>query len=137
MVRQCTQPKRPRNASWFKEKLMLVEAQKAGQILNEEQLAILADLSISEDLVSYSESYLNDMINHDVQEMHYSEQTHVDDFEDNMIHSGRNIISYSQYLLETQDAVIQDTNPSAPNDLLVLSLVKQMTNHVAHLDKEN
>ncbi|GJY75001.1 hypothetical protein Tco_0479432 [Tanacetum coccineum] len=38
---------------------------------------------------------------------------------------------------ESQDAVIQDTNPSAPNDLLVLSLVEQMTDHVAHLDKEN
>ncbi|GJZ70519.1 hypothetical protein Tco_0634069, partial [Tanacetum coccineum] len=38
---------------------------------------------------------------------------------------------------ESQDAIIQDTNSSAPNDLLVLSLVEQMTNHVAHLDKEN
>ncbi|GJT15460.1 hypothetical protein Tco_0874166 [Tanacetum coccineum] len=57
----------------------------------------------------------------------YSEQTHVDDFQDNEIHSGSNIIPYSQYLQESQDAVIQDTNPSAPNDLLVLSLVEQMT----------
>ncbi|GJX80627.1 reverse transcriptase domain-containing protein [Tanacetum coccineum] len=29
MTRQCTQPKKPRNAAWFKEKLMLVEAQEA------------------------------------------------------------------------------------------------------------
>ncbi|GKG28314.1 hypothetical protein Tco_0406641, partial [Tanacetum coccineum] len=29
------------------------------------------------------------------------------------------------------------SNSSAPNDLLVLSLVEQMTDHVAHLDKEN
>ncbi|GJT92668.1 hypothetical protein Tco_1081513, partial [Tanacetum coccineum] len=42
-VQQCTQPKRPRNVAWFKEKLMLVEAQEAGQILDEEQLAFLAD----------------------------------------------------------------------------------------------
>ncbi|GKB10991.1 hypothetical protein Tco_0844914 [Tanacetum coccineum] len=63
--------------------------------------------------VPYSDSYLNDMINQDVQEMQYSEQTH------------------------SQDAVIQETNPSAPNDLLVLSLVEQMINHIAHLDKEN
>ncbi|GKF57577.1 hypothetical protein Tco_0171114 [Tanacetum coccineum] len=42
--RQCTQPKRPRNAiAWYKEKAMLVEAQEAGQILDEEQLAFLAD----------------------------------------------------------------------------------------------
>ncbi|GJZ31041.1 retrovirus-related pol polyprotein from transposon TNT 1-94 [Tanacetum coccineum] len=34
---------RPKNTTWFKEKLMLVEAREAGQILDEEQLAFLAD----------------------------------------------------------------------------------------------
>ncbi|GJT76022.1 hypothetical protein Tco_1042747 [Tanacetum coccineum] len=87
--------------------------------------------------VPYSDLYLNDIINQDVQKMQYSKQTHIDDFHDNEIHSDSNIISYSQYLQESQDAVIQDTNSSAPNDLLVLSLVEQMTDHVAHLDKEN
>nr|GEW30010.1 hypothetical protein [Tanacetum cinerariifolium] len=38
MARQCTQPKRPRNAVRYKEKAMLAEAQEAGQILDEEQL---------------------------------------------------------------------------------------------------
>nr|GEY86798.1 hypothetical protein [Tanacetum cinerariifolium] len=46
MARQCTQPKRQRNAAWYKEKAMLVEAQKARQILDEEQLAFLTDLGI-------------------------------------------------------------------------------------------
>nr|GEW55388.1 hypothetical protein [Tanacetum cinerariifolium] len=117
MVRQCTQPKRPRNAAWFKEKLMLVEAHEASQILDEEQLSFLVDP--------------------DVQEMKYSEQTHVDNFQDNEIHSGINIIMYSQYLEESQDAIIQDTNPFTPTDLLVLPLVEQMTDHIALLDKKN
>ncbi|GJV87464.1 hypothetical protein Tco_1531402 [Tanacetum coccineum] len=39
-------PKRPRNAAWYKEKAMLAEAQEAGQILDEEQLAFLADPGI-------------------------------------------------------------------------------------------
>ncbi|GJT35721.1 hypothetical protein Tco_0926140 [Tanacetum coccineum] len=150
-------PKKPRNAAWFKEKLMLAEAQEAVQILDEEKLAFLVDpdcddLSLAKVVLManlsscdpevlseapYSDSYPNDMINQDVQEIQYSEQTHVDDCEDNEIHSGSNIIPYSQYLQESQDAVIQDTNPSTPNDLLVLSLVKQMTDYVAHLDKEN
>ncbi|GKG30602.1 hypothetical protein Tco_0423090, partial [Tanacetum coccineum] len=43
MARQCTQPKRLRNASWHKDKAMLAEAQEARQILDEEQLAFLAD----------------------------------------------------------------------------------------------
>ncbi|GJZ81048.1 hypothetical protein Tco_0646042, partial [Tanacetum coccineum] len=185
MARQCTQPKRPRNAALFKEKLMLVEAQEAGQILDEEQLAFLADPGIDEALVTsqtipqnsafqtedldaydsdcddisldkavlmanlsscdsdvlsevpYSDTYLNDMINQDVQEMPYSEQTYIVDSPDNEITSDINIILYSQYLQESQNAGIQDTNSSTPNDLLVLSLVEQMTDHVANLDKEN
>ncbi|GJR82963.1 hypothetical protein Tco_0153748 [Tanacetum coccineum] len=46
MARQCTQPKRPRNAEWFKEKEMLAKAHKSGQILDEEKLTILADPGI-------------------------------------------------------------------------------------------
>ncbi|GJT88407.1 integrase, catalytic region, zinc finger, CCHC-type containing protein [Tanacetum coccineum] len=46
MARQCTQSKRPRNATWFKEKAMLAEAQEDGQILDEEQLAFLTDPGI-------------------------------------------------------------------------------------------
>ncbi|GJX11489.1 hypothetical protein Tco_0201348 [Tanacetum coccineum] len=160
-------------------------ALEAGQILDEEQLAFLADPRIdeapvasqtiprnsafqTEDLdaydsncddislakavpmanlsrcdldvlseVPYSDTYLNDMINQDVQEMPYSEQTYIMDSSDNEITSDSNINLYSQYLQESQNAGIQDTNSSAPNDLLVLSLVEQMTDHVANLDKEN
>ncbi|GKF04860.1 retrovirus-related pol polyprotein from transposon TNT 1-94 [Tanacetum coccineum] len=43
MARKCTQPKRPRNAAWYKDKAMLAEAQEAGQILDEEQLVFLVD----------------------------------------------------------------------------------------------
>nr|GEY16183.1 hypothetical protein [Tanacetum cinerariifolium] len=73
----------------------------------------------------------------DVQAMMYSEQIHIVDSPDNEIHSDSNIIPDSQYLQETQDAGIQDTNPSTPNDLLILSLVEQIIDQVANLDKEN
>ncbi|GKD64213.1 phosphopantothenoylcysteine decarboxylase-like protein [Tanacetum coccineum] len=46
MARQCTQPKRPRNAAWYKEKAMLAEAQEVRQILDEEQPAFLTDPGI-------------------------------------------------------------------------------------------
>ncbi|GKC70879.1 hypothetical protein Tco_1116762 [Tanacetum coccineum] len=70
-------------------------------------MAILSscDLEVLSE-VPYSDSYPNDMINPDVQEMQYSEQTHIDDFQDNEIHTDSNIIPYSQYLQESQDAVI-------------------------------
>ncbi|GKA95704.1 hypothetical protein Tco_0817799 [Tanacetum coccineum] len=142
MARQYTQPKRPRNVAWFKEKLMLAEAQEADQILDEEQLVFLAypddldaydsdcdDLSLVKAVLMANLSSCDPKI--------LSEVPYSDSYPNDMIHSGSNIIPYSQYLQETQDAVIQDTNPSTPNDLLVLSLVEQMTDHVAHLDKEN
>ncbi|GJW01378.1 hypothetical protein Tco_1556629 [Tanacetum coccineum] len=43
---QDGRPKRPRNATWYKEKEMLPEAQEARKILVEEQLAFLADPGI-------------------------------------------------------------------------------------------
>ncbi|GJS66304.1 uncharacterized mitochondrial protein-like protein [Tanacetum coccineum] len=49
ITRQCTQPKRPRNAAWYKEKAMLAKAQEARQILDEEQLAFLADPGVPDD----------------------------------------------------------------------------------------
>ncbi|GJS07760.1 hypothetical protein Tco_0364556 [Tanacetum coccineum] len=126
------------------EKLMLAEAQEAGQILDEKKLAFIADPGIAEVQVAqqtilhnsaFQTKYLDaydldcDDISSDVQEMSYSEQTHIIDFPDNEITSDSNIIPYSQYLQESQDAVIQDTTSSAPNDLLVLSLVEQVTDH--------
>nr|GEZ86698.1 hypothetical protein [Tanacetum cinerariifolium] len=56
--------------------------------------------------VPYSDTYPNDMINRDLKGMSYSEQTHIDNFLDNEITSDSNIISYSQYLQESQDAGI-------------------------------
>nr|GFB48154.1 hypothetical protein [Tanacetum cinerariifolium] len=46
MARQCSQPKRSKNAAWYKKKAMLTEAQEAEQILDEVQLAFLTDLGV-------------------------------------------------------------------------------------------
>ncbi|GJR04826.1 hypothetical protein Tco_0527810 [Tanacetum coccineum] len=69
-------------ASQPREKLMLAKAQEVGQILDEDQLAFIADPGIAKD----------------VQEMSYSKQTHIVDFPDNEITCDSNIIPYSQYL---------------------------------------
>ncbi|GJR52493.1 retrovirus-related pol polyprotein from transposon TNT 1-94 [Tanacetum coccineum] len=39
MSKQCTKPKRKRDDSWFKDKVLLVQAQANGQILHEEELS--------------------------------------------------------------------------------------------------
>ncbi|GKB73599.1 retrovirus-related pol polyprotein from transposon TNT 1-94 [Tanacetum coccineum] len=48
MSKQCTKPKRKQDDSWFKEKVLQVQAQSHGQILNEKELAFLADPDILE-----------------------------------------------------------------------------------------
>ncbi|GKF23048.1 hypothetical protein Tco_0075370, partial [Tanacetum coccineum] len=48
MARQCPKPKRKRDATWFRDKVLLVEAQEAGKVLNEEELAFIADPGVAE-----------------------------------------------------------------------------------------
>ncbi|GJS14285.1 hypothetical protein Tco_0408757 [Tanacetum coccineum] len=109
-----------------------------GNATNEVQLAFLANLGIPdgqatqtpipknaafqmEDLDAYdfdyiilevphSKPYHNNMDNQSVHAMQGFEQSPVVDFPDNEITSDSNIILYSQYLKETQQAAIQDTN---------------------------
>ncbi|GKE94755.1 hypothetical protein Tco_1579610, partial [Tanacetum coccineum] len=48
MSKQCTKPRRKRDDSWFKDKVLLVQAQANGQILHEEELAFLVDPGTAE-----------------------------------------------------------------------------------------
>nr|GEV58028.1 hypothetical protein [Tanacetum cinerariifolium] len=48
MSKQCTKPKRKRDAEWFKDKVLLVQAQANGQVLQEEELEFLADPGTTE-----------------------------------------------------------------------------------------
>nr|GEV12353.1 uncharacterized mitochondrial protein AtMg00810-like [Tanacetum cinerariifolium] len=48
MLKQCTKPKRKRDEAWFKDNVLLVQAQVNGQVLHEEELEFLADLGIAE-----------------------------------------------------------------------------------------
>nr|GEU47985.1 hypothetical protein [Tanacetum cinerariifolium] len=155
MERQCPKPKRKIDATWFRDKVLLVEAQRSGKVLNEEELEFLVDPRVAEGLVTqtvithnatyqaddldcndfstakailmaslssyisdllsevpHSENTHNDMLNQSVQEMSYSEQIHLVKYLEK-ITSDSNIIPYSQYLLKTQNATVQDTNSFA------------------------
>ncbi|GJS13536.1 hypothetical protein Tco_0408008 [Tanacetum coccineum] len=148
MARQCPKPKRKRDATWFREKILLVEAQGNGKVLNEEELEFLADPGIAEGPVTYygpdvlskvpiSDNTNNDMLNQSVQEMQYSEPSHFVEHLENEIHSYSNIISYSQYLIESKNAAVQDINSSAQQDALILSVFEQLSNQVTSYNKVN
>nr|GEW64012.1 hypothetical protein [Tanacetum cinerariifolium] len=126
----------------YKEKAMLAEAYEAGQILDEEQLVFLADPGIPAE-VPNSKTYLNDMDNQSVHALQDFEQSPVMDFTDNEKSIDINIISYSQYLQETQQATVQDTNFQAqqvgvPSKLPKVSLVnaslKKLKFHLTKFD---
>nr|GEZ50155.1 hypothetical protein [Tanacetum cinerariifolium] len=48
MAKQCTKPKRKRDAEWFKDKVLLVQAQASRQVLQEEELDFLVDPGTAE-----------------------------------------------------------------------------------------
>nr|GEY86473.1 retrovirus-related Pol polyprotein from transposon TNT 1-94 [Tanacetum cinerariifolium] len=53
IARNCTQPKRPQNSDYYKDKMLLMQAQENGVALDEEQLLFLAggqDNAIDEDV---------------------------------------------------------------------------------------
>ncbi|GJU66139.1 retrovirus-related pol polyprotein from transposon TNT 1-94 [Tanacetum coccineum] len=52
IARNCTQPKRPQNSDYFKDKILLMQAQKNGVVFDEEQLFLAGghDTTIDEDV---------------------------------------------------------------------------------------
>ncbi|GJT52726.1 integrase, catalytic region, zinc finger, CCHC-type containing protein [Tanacetum coccineum] len=166
MSKQCTTPRRKWDDSWFKDKVLLVQAQASGQILHEEELTFLADLGIPEDAydsycdelntakvalmanLSHYGSYAlaevhnhdnvsNNMINQAMQVMPSSEQSNVVNHSETEITSDSNIIPYSQYVIESQQAAVQNSNSSAQQDELILSVIEQLKTQVANCTKIN
>ncbi|GJZ51040.1 hypothetical protein Tco_0605555 [Tanacetum coccineum] len=80
LVLTVHQNQRERDDLWFKEKVLLVQAQAHGQILNEEELAFLADPDIPEDAlaeVHNHDNMNNNAVNQAVQVMSSSQQSNV------------------------------------------------------------
>ncbi|GJW65431.1 putative ribonuclease H-like domain-containing protein [Tanacetum coccineum] len=131
MSKQRTKPKRKQDDSWFKDKVLLVQAQANGQILHEEELAFLVDLGIAEvalmeNLSHYGSDALaevhnpdnvdNNIINQGVQVMSSSEQSNVVNHSNIEITSDSNIIPYSLMLTESQQADVQNINSNFTNE---------------------
>ncbi|GJV02145.1 hypothetical protein Tco_1335714 [Tanacetum coccineum] len=77
------------------------------------------------------------MINQGVQAMPSSEQSSVVNHSETEITSDSNIIPYSQYMHETQQAAVQNSNSSAQQDALILSVIEQLKTQVINCTKIN
>ncbi|GJY31529.1 hypothetical protein Tco_0415024 [Tanacetum coccineum] len=186
MARQRTQLKRLRNSSWFKEKLMLVEVQESGQVLDEEQLAFLADpgVAVGQDtkttmplnvafhtdyldafdsycdkapgaqailmahISSYDSNVISEVPNSDNyqtsdvfdvydQEQSYYKQSTFYPSSDIKITSDSNIISYEQYLKETESEGVQNNTSFDQQNAMIMSVFDAISDQVAKCTTDN
>nr|GEV51727.1 hypothetical protein [Tanacetum cinerariifolium] len=145
MSKQCTKPKRKRDEAWFKDKVLLVQAQANGQVLHEEELEFL--IALMENLSRYGSDNLaevhnqdnvtNNVIDQDVQEISTSEQLNIMNQSETKITSDSNIILYSQHLNESQYTTIQNSSSPAQQDDLILSVIEQLKTQVVNCTKIN
>ncbi|GKE95110.1 reverse transcriptase domain-containing protein, partial [Tanacetum coccineum] len=136
MARQCTQPKRPRNAAWYKEKAMLAEAQEAGQIFDEEQLAFLADPRVPNDQVV--QTIIPNTVAFRTEDLN-SYDSDGDDISNAQAVLITNISNYGSDVISEEN--VQDTHLQAQQDSMILSVIEQMSeqmiNHVNNWEKAN
>nr|GEW55002.1 hypothetical protein [Tanacetum cinerariifolium] len=66
-----------------------------------------------------------------------SEQSNVVNHSETEINNDSNIIPYSQYVIESQLAAVQNSNSSTQQDALILSMIKQLKTQVVNCTKIN
>ncbi|GKA46203.1 retrovirus-related pol polyprotein from transposon TNT 1-94 [Tanacetum coccineum] len=88
------------------------------------------DSDVLSEILTHDTYLDNQVIDQSVQEMQYSEQPVFINDSDIDITSDSNMISYEQYLKETENVVVQDTCSSTQQDALMY-VIKEMSNQVA------
>ncbi|GJR91109.1 integrase, catalytic region, zinc finger, CCHC-type containing protein [Tanacetum coccineum] len=155
IAKQCTKPKRKRDETWFNDKVLLVQAQASGQVLTEEEITFLADPGLpdtqtSQTVITHNAAYQADDLDaydSDCDELNSAKIALMANLSRNgsdaltetetEITSDSNIIPYSQYLSDTQQENVQNSNSSAQQDVLILSMFEQLNTQVMHCTNVN
>ncbi|GJZ98347.1 hypothetical protein Tco_0670800 [Tanacetum coccineum] len=109
--------------------------------LNSAKIALMANLSrngsnaLTE--VHNSDNLTYDLINQSEQIMTSSDQSNDVIQTETEITSDSNIIPYSQYLSESQQEIVQNSNSSAQQDVMILSMFEQLNTQVMHCTNVN
>nr|GEV12787.1 integrase, catalytic region, zinc finger, CCHC-type, peptidase aspartic, catalytic [Tanacetum cinerariifolium] len=147
-VKLCTKPKRKQDDAWFKDKVLLVQAQVNGQILHEEELAFLVDPRITEGQATQTVITHNvacqaddlDACDSDCDELNTAKvalMVNLSHYGSNVlaeVHNHHNIdnnmISYSVQVMPSSEqssvAAVHNSNSSAQQDVLILSVIEQL-----------
>ncbi|GJU18463.1 retrovirus-related pol polyprotein from transposon TNT 1-94 [Tanacetum coccineum] len=148
IARNCTQPKRPQNSDYFKDKMLLMQAQENGAVLDEEELLFLAgeqantfdadvdnqpvqDLALNEDNIFQADEC--DAFDSDVDDEPTAQSIFMAKIcpqpgqqihkLDHLMHQSylSNVIPYEQYLLVDNISVVPSCASSTLNDVCVSS----------------
>nr|GEY56422.1 Gag-Pol polyprotein [Tanacetum cinerariifolium] len=156
MAKQCTKPKRKRDAEWFKDKVLLVQAQASGQVLQKEELDFLADpgtaeSSTNQTVVTTNAAYQADDLDAydlDCDELnsakvalmanlsHYgsdnlAEVNNLNNMSTYLIHQEMHVPSTSE-----QSTILAQSNIESQDDL-ILSMIEQLKTQVVNYTKIN
>ncbi|GKA41579.1 retrovirus-related pol polyprotein from transposon TNT 1-94 [Tanacetum coccineum] len=135
IARECPRPKRLQDSDYFKDKMLLMQAQENGAVLDEEQLLFLAgeqvtnfdddvddptekDLALNVDHIFEADQYHLDEY-HEVHEMQNDVQHNYVVDSDAEYASDSNIIMYNQYMEDNEVIVVKVMYLLFENDCLM------------------
>nr|GEW30150.1 hypothetical protein [Tanacetum cinerariifolium] len=132
MSKQCTKPKRKRDDSWFKDKVLLVQAQANGQILHEEELTFLADPRITEGQATQT------VITHNA--AYQANDLDAYDFDCDKLNTAKVALmeNLSHYGLDAlAEVAVRNSNSFAQQDRMILSVIEQLKTQLVNCTKIN
>nr|GEW19594.1 hypothetical protein [Tanacetum cinerariifolium] len=132
MSKQCNKLKRKHDDSWFKNKVLLVQAQANGQILNEEELALLANQRIAKAQATQT------VITHNA--TYQANDLDAYDSDCDEINSAKVVlmVNLSYYVLDDlAEVAVQNSNSPTQQDVLIISVIEQLKTQVVNCTKIN
>ncbi|GJT72463.1 retrovirus-related pol polyprotein from transposon TNT 1-94 [Tanacetum coccineum] len=125
IARNCTQPKHPQNSDYFKDRMLLMQAQENGAVLDEEELLFLADecdafdSDVDDEPTAQSIFMANFVLSRDEHEVHNKVQPS-DVIDPTSVHMGNNNVTpYEQYLSDNDISGVPNCASSALNSVCV------------------
>ncbi|GJR62884.1 hypothetical protein Tco_1505046 [Tanacetum coccineum] len=159
IVKQCTKPKRKRDKTWFNDKVLLVQVQVSGQALTEEEITFLAKPRLpysqtSQTVITHNAAYQADDLDaydFDCDELisakialmanlsrngsdALTEVYNPDNLTYDLFNQSEQIMTSSE---QSNDETVQNSNSSAQQDVLILSMFEQLNTQVMHCTNVN
>nr|GEX59883.1 hypothetical protein [Tanacetum cinerariifolium] len=131
MSKQCTKPKRKRDAEWFKDKVLLVQAQANGQVLQEGELEFLADPGTAESSSNQTAQQLKPKL-YAGRIIEKSDDVVIPDTEETLMLAEESLKTDEPNLSAT--TTIVEVPKELPKVNMVNSCLKRLKSHIASFD---